>query len=229
MASAEIKPTYNFSDHLRRRSLLPSFIMVEIGHDSLPVALQQPRPFTGTSAYIGIETWLRDPTGTKQGALAKRVLNACTTEDNIFFIKQDAGGKVIRDTDGHRTSYYHGSYEPTTPLPPGSADEVFVSNVFGDPLIAYATESSGLLIKEIARITRPSGVVVIRETITPRNTWRLTPENLITHGLEPIANVTPDHDDWPSFELVYNGELSTGCSIVAPPATESFYLIANRT
>lgn len=106
MSIVEAGQSYNFEAHMARRSAPEPFVMVELGHDSIPVAFQWEGLFTGKNAYIGIEGWLRDPRRSKQRALAQRALDTCTPQHNIFFVAHDTGGRVVRDED-NRQHYHH--------------------------------------------------------------------------------------------------------------------------
>lgn len=216
------KPTptrFDVEAYLAQRDADPNFVMVEIGHDSLPVAYQQPVEFRGKRAYIGIEGWLRDPIGVKGDRLS--MLRATKENDqNIFYISQNLGGAVLRNFDESRHSAYGGSYDPTTNLPAGAASEVFISNVFCDPHIAFSIDRTISLLGEAARIVSHDGMIVIRDTITPNYVNYLSDELFIHNGLKVVTILTPGDDSWPALEVVFKGEPSN----FIPPRPDSRYV-----
>lgn len=73
------------------------------------------------------------------------------------------------------------------PFKDGSMDEVFLSNVFGSQLSYHSLE---LILKNIERVVRPSGKIVIRETGTPQWSWREDmPDMLKKHGFSSVEFV----------------------------------------
>jgi hypothetical protein len=110
-------PVFSTADHLKAREEKPDFLMVEIGHGAKPAAFSGTNSFEGQRAYIGIESWQRDPAGIRQETLQER--HAGRKDENIFFI-------------GYPKDYTGGA----SLLPEGIADEVLIANVLGDYLAA---------------------------------------------------------------------------------------------
>lgn len=207
MSEAAPQAYFDISSYLDGRLANPLFIMVEIGHDSLPVAYQQPVSFIGDRAYIGIEAWLRDPIGVKRERVSE-LRNADKNKQNIFYLAQDLGGAAVRDYE-EGPSWYEGEYNPSSLLPDEVADEILVSNVFGDPHIAFSRDSSLSLLTELGRLVSKNGIIVIRETITPQNVIHLTDDVFEEAGLVLSGLVDPINEDlWKKLELVYKGDPS---------------------
>lgn len=201
-----VEPGFDPSAYLDWRDRNPSFRMVEFGHGLHPVAYQQPAGFTGERSYIGVEAWLRDISATAKATMLE--LQSRHPGQNVTFIEQSLG----KHRDNRRPSLfsgigriiYRGPYDPTTKLPAGSADEVFFNNVFGDPHIAGSGKRSGRLLGEAARIIDENGVIVIRETITPKDSRRrLTDQLLLSAGLKTLAFCTQADQVWERLESLY--------------------------
>lgn len=216
----------NFSvdTYLDRRATNPSFVMVEIGHGGLPVAYQQNPGFTGQRAYIGIEAWLRDRWNRQRDRKVDQH-NALRQGQNIFYVAQKLGGSVLYDEDNPRYSWYEGEYDPKTLLPDGTADEVFLSNVFCDPHIADSRDATTRLLSEAVRLAESSGMIVLRETITPHKTVYLTSRLIDDYGLRVEGGVIPsDENAWSKLEELYKAEPSK-----MGPSYGSYYLFLSKT
>lgn len=212
--------------HLEARNADPNFVMIEIGHDAVPVAYQQPVPFTNSRAYIGVEAWLRNPYGNKPGFVQALHDENNGLAQNIFYINHPPHVAVVHDEDNY--SYLVGLYHKYTEtiLPTGIASEVFVSNVFCDPHIAYSRESTKALLAETARLVATDSRVVLRETITPNSVMHITDELFEECGLKAVAKITYETagDLWDQLEAVYKGEPST-----MPPRPDSYFYILEKT
>jgi hypothetical protein len=226
---SEVAPVSHFDAqaHLAARAANPSFTMVEMGHDWLPVAEHQPTAFTGQRVYIGIEAWLRDPYGAKRSGLVEKTADIRASQ-NVFFMAQDLGGEVCRDSD-ETPSWYSGEYDTQTVLPDGIADEVFMSNVFCDPHIAHYGDRTERLLTEVARLTADGGKIVLRETITPQYVRLLSsPRNPLVRqlGLQVEARVAPNEEEaWGQLEEVYEADRS--CAFLEP-RLDSYYLLLQK-
>lgn len=181
--------------------------MVEFGHGSHPVAYRQPARFVGQRSYIGVEAWLGDPNHQAREALQE--------------LKTAHPGQNIR--------YIERPYGPTTALQDGIADEVFLSNVFGDPHIALLGkfgERAQYLLHEISRLTAKTGVIVIRETITPIDAWRVLSDEAIQNaGLQSAArHEQTESEVWKRLESRYDSE--TGYNL---PEWRNFYQFLTKT
>jgi len=213
-------------EHLRQRLHDPKFVMVEFGHDSVPVAYNHPHMFEGGRAYIGIESWLRDPFGNKRERL-RALHHERAGDQNIFYLNHDLGGEVkcVKEPGGRTDVWYEGPYDTETILPAESAGEVFASNVFSDPYVAYSKDRTEAAITEMFRITEPGGTVVIRETITPDLEKYLSLDHLAELKMEDITlvryGVEPD-EFWEELESYYRGTSAYS------PARNSFYLFIKK-
>lgn len=196
--------SFDVDSYVRRRVEQEQFTLVEIGPRATPVCTKQPFTFRDGRCYIGIEANLRDPCGVAR-SLVNELLKA-HKDENIFYINHDLGGGSQRDIDDpDGESYFVGEYDATTILPEGCADEVVISNVFCDPHIAFSPERQDALLREAGRLVADAGVVVIRDTITPRYT-ALSRLSYETTGLAPVGTVDYRSDEWRSLESLYDGE-----------------------
>lgn len=200
LGGLEVRP--NIGHYLEQRRADPDFVMIEFGHDLIPVAFQQPFEFNGRRAYIGIETWLREPL--KDEAISN--LYSSRLDQNIFFIAHDLGGRVKWD-DQKEGSWYEGQYATATVLPDLAAKEVFASNVFGDPHIADYPDRTSALLHELARLVSLQGQIVLRETVSPEKVRYLDEHLWQTVGLALDRVATPeDIQLWRALEDVFDGE-----------------------
>jgi len=203
-AAQPVQPaSFDVLNYLAERLARPSFIMVELGHGGQPVAYQQ-GTFMGQRAFIGIEAWLRDAGHEERTRL--QALQAAHPEQHTAYIEQ----RLADDNDPtspHRPlRKYGGTYDPTTILPDGAADEVFLANVFGDPHVADSDERTQHLLDEVSRLSAVNGVVVIRETRTPLNAiGGLTAVMLGRSGLQKAGSITPADGLWKELESLYDG------------------------
>jgi hypothetical protein len=217
MSVAEALPVpqgLDLAAHLERHDHQPIFRMVEIGHGTAPVAYQQPTGFTGQRSYVGIEAGLRDLHGDLWTDLEK--LQAEHPDQNVTFIPQGVGrhGEMRRRSVFSLVgqTVYLGAYNPQTTLEDGSADEVFLNNVFGDPHLALSGKRTRSLIKEVSRLTADDGIVVVRESMTPHwSKWRLNDKLLASVGLERLQDYTYFDPEWRQLESRYkNKRLPSG-------------------
>jgi hypothetical protein len=212
---------FEVEDYLAERSAQSDFLMLEIGHSGGPAAYQQLGGFTDKRPYVGIEAWLRDPYRLTQKEIDKLATQA-DREQNIFYISHNLGGKVERDFHGGEyESWYEGKYDPATLLPDECADEVFIGNVFSDPMVAYSKDRTASLLHEAARLTGKGGMVVMRETITPHRVRYVSEELVREAGLVLLGVINPDEaETWDKLEQVFSVE-----SFQLPPKPEYFYAI----
>ena len=197
---------FDFKAYARHRTQNPNFIMVEFGHGLRPVAYRQPAGFTGQRAYVGVEAGLREAKLHARAQLG--VLQAKYPDENITYIDQDLnknGNRVERILSRlMRPIGFVGLYDPSTILPDGAADEVFLSNVFGDPQVANSKVRTQRLLDEVSRVTAEKGMVVIRETITPTVAQAsLTGAALQNAGLQTAGSYTQEDQCWDHLEGVY--------------------------
>lgn len=182
-----------------------TFTMAEIGHGGVPVAFKQPVPFAGERTYIGLENWMRGDKSWTQRLMAKR-----SFDDNVFFMNYESGGAVHSASEGGRVErWYSGPFDTESLLPDESCDEVFASNVFCDPYLAYSRERTQKLLHEMQRVTAKDGMIVLRETITPVFVDEIDTTMLLEIGLQPvhIEDVEcADPETWGMLEERYNGE-----------------------
>ena len=197
---------FNLGAYLEQRNQSHNFVMVEFGHGLRPAAFRQSVEFTDQRVYIGIEPWLRNSRSNGERRLYH--LQAENSEQSISFIDQDL------DKGGTRTQRrlsrvgrvlgFVGLYDPSTILPDGAADEILLSNVFGDPQVAGSKKRTKRLLDEVGRLTAEQGMVVIRETITPLNAQHsLTKIALQNAGLKAAKCYSPTDEKWESLEAVY--------------------------
>ena len=213
------------NQYMEARNADPDFVMVEIGHDAVPVAYQQPVPFTDRRVYIGIEAWLRNPYGNKPGFVQSLHDQNNGQAQNIFYIHHPSHVAVIHDEDNY--SYLAGLYHKYTEtiLPEGVASEVFVSNVFCDPHIAYDRASTKALLTEAARLVKAGGRVVLRETITPNSVMHITDELFEECAVKVITKIEykTAGDIWDLLETIYKGDPTS-----MPPHPDSYFYILQR-
>jgi hypothetical protein len=213
-----IKDTAAFSleNYLEQRQADP-FIMVEIGHGPRPVAYNQVA-FTGQRAYIGVEGWLRDSLGDRRKAL--RRMHEPFIDQNIFYIQQILGEVANHDSE----LIYAGDYDPVTILPAKAANEVFLSNVFGDPKVASMEGHTEALAEEMSRLMAENGRAVVRETLTPQKV-KLDDEILASVGLKALKKVTYEKPLFGELEKLY---ATSNDSQLYMTRTRPFYLFIGR-
>lgn len=208
---------FSVENYLEQRRTMPAFTMVEIGHGHCPVIGIQPNGFRGQQAYIGIEAGMRTLADNQAAQTAQ--FRTRYASQNAFFLLHDIGeGKMVWPNPYSDEEQYHGEYNTQTILPDNAADEVFVSNVFCDPLIARDFGRTMLLLNEVSRLVDNSGTIIMRETITPWEVGAVVPEVLDAVGLQQVGTVTPsDGKDWRTLERTY------GCEHDSRPHHKSYY------
>jgi hypothetical protein len=204
---------------LRDRS---EFVLVEIGHGSHPIAYDQ-APFTGERAYIGIECWLRDFAGIRRDALEE--MHSTYKKQNIFYVDLNVGEATDYDQS---ESLYEGEYEAETLLPVEAADEVFLSNVFGDPKIASMEGHTQSLLNEVSRLISKNGVVVIRETLTPKMCLETLCADVIEAAGLKLASEIKYHRDslFLDLEKIFNPRKNSYFNVIND---KSFYIFLAKT
>jgi hypothetical protein len=174
---------------------------------------------------IGIEAGLRDLRGDLWTDLEK--LQAEHPDQNVTFIPQGVG----RNGEMRRRSifslvgrtFYLGAYNPRTALGDGSADEVFLNNVFGDPHIALSGRRTKGLIKEASRLAADDGMVVVRESMSPHwSHWRLSDKLLASVGLTRLQDYTYFDPEWRRLEPRYKNK-------ILPSGYPDFYRFLAKT
>lgn len=201
--------SFDVAAYLDERDTNTSFVMAEFGHDAQPVAYRQPQGFTGNRAYIGFEAWLRDPDGDKQKRVRSLHEQYKAQNDNIFYHTLALGGMVRSVTENGQTEkWFEGEYNPATPLPDRSAEEVFIGNVFGDHYVKHSADRSAALLNEAARIVADDGVVIIRETITPVNTQLHLEELFHEAHMTVLDRITPEDTQWSALQERFSYEPS---------------------
>ncbi|HUQ84892.1 MAG TPA: hypothetical protein VM077_01075 [Candidatus Limnocylindrales bacterium] len=218
---------FDLDSYLYQRECSPNFVVIEIGHGGNPITSHQ--VYKGKRAYIGIESWQRrHPAFDKiwsetLSSIRKR------KDENIFFVDQDTGFKSVNNYENNSFGINNGRYDESmveTEFPDGAADEVYLSNVFGDRQVTSG-QNTKLLLKEVSRLVDRSGKVVIRESLTPdRSLLSMSDqEDLQNHGLKLEAKYTAASDltEWRKLETVYKGAHNPiGIS------TDSYYLILSK-
>jgi hypothetical protein len=209
---------FNVQDYMGNRDVREDFVIVELGHNAVPIARNQ-QNLTGNRAYIGVEAWIRDR---KHSHYLQHLGDSALK--NTFFIDQYLYPEMEHATDrlSHDAEVFSESYDPTTILPNNAADELFLSNVFGDPHIYASPDRPRLLLQEATRLLAPNGTMVIRETLTPH-----FPQSALTDaGLHIVHR--QDYGDneifWGELESVFNG--GNRFALVEPT---SFYLFIQST
>lgn len=211
---------FDIHDYLSTRDTRDNFVLVELGHNDKPIAKNQ-RNLTAGRAYIGIEAWLRDRKHTHY----LRHLGDSALK-NSFFIDQYLYPEMEHNADrtSHDSDIHTEAYDPRTILPDNAADELFLSNVFGDPHIHADPERPRLLLQEAKRLLTPGGTLVIRETLTPY--FSIREEELADSGLSIVyrENHGSNKFRWAALEDIYNG--GNSWAWVEPT---SFYLFIQHT
>jgi hypothetical protein len=218
---------FDLDTFLLQRAQNPNFILIEIGHGGKPTAEHQ--IFTGKRAFIGVESWQRrHPAFDK--LWSKKLSDLRKREgENIIFIDHDTGFKSVNNYENAAFGINNGRYEEgmvETILPNSAADEVFLSNVFGDRQVASG-DNTTLLLKEIFRLVDNEGKVVIRESLTPERSLIsiMNEEDLQRLGFKTEAKYCGDTDpvEWNKLESVFkSGQSSLGIS------TDCYYLILSK-
>ncbi len=195
----------NVAGYLEHRNKAQKFIIVEIGHREQPIAPLQAN-LTGQKAYIGIEANLRDPLNTVRPKIAQ--LRKKMADQNVIFVDQRLDGEAYRPErdweEGRSSTAFHGDYQPTTIMPDGGADEVFLGNVFGDPHVSHYKKHTERLLDEVSRIVSRGGKIIIRETITPEHCYSLD-RALRESSLKEVAYIEPGSAEWDMMEESFNG------------------------
>ncbi len=193
---------FNVKNYLQERQNNKSIVVVEIGHRMDPIAIKKPSFYRGKRAYIGIEAGLCDLGNWHDDFVSEQ--SKIYASRNIFFLNQDLGGEVKRIDDVEKASWYEGPYNTETILPSQSADEVFLGNVVSDPFVTADRQRTVDLLKETSRLVTETGMIVLRETITPKNTVYLNDETFSEAGLALVSLVSiTQKSDWNMLEPIY--------------------------
>jgi SAM-dependent methyltransferase len=213
-------PVFDVQDYMSNRDRREDFVIIELGHNAVPIARNQ-QNLTGNRAYIGIEAWTRDR---KHSHYLQHLGDSALK--NTFFIDQYLYPEMkhVADRLSHDAEIFSEPYDPTTILPDNAADELFLSNVFGDPHVHTSPDRPQLLLQEARRLLAPNGTLVIRETLTPHfpnNAAKLADAGLyIAHRQDYSSNDIL----WKELEGVFNGSDSP---VQVEPT--SFYLFIQPT
>jgi hypothetical protein len=229
MSSRVEAPSFDVGNYMQQRAETAPFAMIELGHGRYPLVANQPNFFTGDRTYTGIEAGMRS--GLAKAEERRDELGAEYKDVNATFMVHDLGGAAVYENDDFADVHYRGGFQPQTPLPAESGDEVVASNVFGDPLVADDFGRTMGLLTEMSRLTSPQGVVILRETITPDQSSFLhesaqwyTAEYA---GLQVLGRVAPYTMDWEELELFYGTHKEWAQSAVPP--SEAFYLFLAKS
>lgn len=217
--------SFSVREHLETRRHDPDFHLVEFGHSIFPIAFQQGVPFYEGRSYTGIEGWLVNPD--KGPSMLAEQCKKKIQGQNIRFITQDLGSYPMADDGFPIEELYEGEYNTRTPLRDDAASEVVASNVLTDPLVADIPSRSISLLREMGRIIKPSGLIVLRETITPKYREYVDDGSIALAGLQVIAKLRHGEVEpqaWQSLEEVYDGDLARAW----PPADGSHYTILSK-
>ncbi len=203
--------------YLHERNQRLKFKMIEIGHGGTPVAAQQPVPFLGRRSFVGTESWLRATKEVDEPAALQKKLSG----ENITFLNYRPDGS-LKSYQGFRPLGDHSDDGSNLAiiLAEHSADEILLSNVFGDPKVFKQPGASEDLLAKAAKLADYGGTIVIRETISAQ-TACLTPAMLMAAGLEATAMVKLGHESWQDLEAVYRAPDS-----LSYIGSESLYLFA---
>lgn len=223
--STSSSESFDVQQYLQSRRNARSFHLVEFGHDIFPIAYSQGFSFIGDKSYTGIEGWLYDTEGTRELYVYERN-RIQGAGQNIRFLRQELGRYGFMD-GFPADELYEGVYDSATSLEEASATEVVASNVLTDPLVADEPERTFSVLSEMERIVHPGGLIILRETITPRYGDCVADGTVAKAGLEVVAKLMAagiDQSEWRSLERVYEGEL-TGKT---QPDEASHYTILKR-
>lgn len=219
-------PLFSINEYLRERKSRDGFVVVEIGHGGEPICADVPEfPnrsdfFVGKNYYYGVEANLRDPVYSKRKRISE--IKERTKDKNINFISISAGGQAIRFGE-EISKYYAGDYRTHSGLEDGVADEVVFGNVFGDPHIAYNRARTMALLMEGSRLLANSGLIVVRETITPYSLANFNEANIAMAGLNLMTAYSPGNkDQWGALEGIYS---TSDRKIIHP---DSMYFLLNK-
>ena len=212
MSTPESKTPFKLDAWLEERTQQTDYVLVELGHSKYPVAARQ--DFVDRRLYVGVEAWYyRSPQVDER--MTSLSVRSEKLEQNIVFIDNPTG----------RTSYVGETYDPETVLPAGIADEVFLGNVFGDPIIAFQTGRTDALLSEARRLMGEAGRILIRETYTPHYT--AVEDHAADVGLEAIGHVSPydNPEAWNRLEALYAPLSCIDHLAGRPEHRGSFYLL----
>lgn len=230
---ATFSPEFNAEQYLSERSTTQQLHVVEFGHGLNPISLlrtyisqerrdivsvREPGFWTGKRQYTGVENWMRGSTSIDgvctQTKFESELEELDLDSANISFVSVPLQGHLVEDPEfdaGDASSdfrfYFEGQYSAETSLLEGVADEVVAGNIFNDPLLGcYDKLRRVALLAELARVRADDGVIVLRETITPRH-FSLTEQDLATAGLGVLARVgrsVATDDLFKKLELTYS-------------------------
>jgi hypothetical protein len=219
-------PSFSIEDYFAKRDAQADFLMVEFGHGGSPTAYYQPNGFFGGRAYIGVEAWLRGNEDWINGVRSRMADRAMG--QNIFYIPMDIGGTVHREPvfDGPDELSYKGPFDTVTSLPDETVDEIYASNVFCDPMVAFSPARTNALLGEMSRLLAPGGMLVTRETATPRCVRVLTDECFASHGLERVA--FERLEDSPHWDMLEDRHSGIETRQWRHPKSDSFYLFVRK-
>ncbi len=197
------------AEHIAQRAQNPNFVMVEIGHGCFPACEND--DFTDDRAYVGIEANLRN----------NATIPKPPHRQNWFFIDTDTKVQLSTHEYDRYTINPH-DYDPSSILPDDSADEVFLSNVLTDRIVAYNFLAK--LVPELARIVTKNGVIVTRETYTPKVKLFKFEQLLAINNLvlAQTINFNVNPDSFMDLERTYFGH-----SINIAEKPESYYQFIN--
>ncbi len=202
-----------------------SLSVTEFGHNIYPICLTANALTTPYERYTGIETWYRGGSEAKSRLEDKlRTVDGSKTDNynrSIRFITHDSGITIHREGSDR---WQEGSYTPYSSSELGHEDEVIASNLFGDPDIAESIALTQTLLAQMAEITRPNGLIVLRETITPERVRPFSKAFLGEIGLKGYMTYkTTDSPLWKRLESIYDG------SKAKPLSAKSLYIFLQKS
>lgn len=151
----EPNPNFSLDTWLDRRDTQEDFFTLELGPGHNPMVGGH---YEGRRAYLGVENFARPETASHTTPVFAEI-TAQRPDENAFHLNdtsQQPGEQLTETVRDH------------------SADEIILSNVLGDP----KTGARQALLTEVVRVLKPDGEVIIRETRTPKELVRYSPEQL---------------------------------------------------
>lgn len=199
-------PEFDVDGFLAARTAPEDFLLVEIGHGPHPIVFNQASKYVGQAAYIGVEKWLRDRYAVKDDLIRAQLHPSL----NAFFMELGMWA------------------DPTTHLSDGVADEVFLGDVFSDPIIGNkgGGDKPEAILGESARLLKPTGTIVIRNTETPDhasvNKKMIKAAGLDLLGLLKKTKTSPR--EWAQLEQFYDAN-----PMGMRAEKKSFYMFLGKT
>lgn len=144
--------------------LQPTRVFVELGPSRIPVPAIGERAFNEKNVYIGIDR--------NREALAEGREEMDRGNPNVHFLAGDVRELPVRD---------------------GTADEVFLGNILGDPGITLQRKLQ--FMNEAKRILKPGGTIIVKETHTPIRLQEFD-DIVRQHGFALMKGVPEESEKW---------------------------------